>query len=197
MSHYYTNDSNLSHDIKSFDIKLNHISFKFFTDSGVFSKNYIDFGTKLLIDSIEINESIKDVIDIGCGYGPIGLFVAKTNPKTYVYMYDINSRAIDLAIKNKNENKIENVEIKQGFLFEHASKKVDMIISNPPIRAGKVVVFKLYEEAHQLLNDHGVLYVVIQKKQGAPSSVEKLKTLFKSVDIINRDKGYWILLAKK
>jgi 16S rRNA (guanine1207-N2)-methyltransferase len=191
------NDSNLNHDIKSFDINLKNTAFKFYTDSGVFSKNYIDFGTNLLINTIEINESIKDVIDIGCGYGPIGLFVAKTNPKTHVYMYDINLRAIELAIKNKSENKIENVEIKQGFLFEHVTKKVDMIISNPPIRAGKEVVFKLYEEAYETLKENGVLYVVIQKKQGAPSSVKKLESLFKFVTIINRDKGYWILLAKK
>ncbi|MDR4968953.1 MAG: methyltransferase, partial [Acholeplasmataceae bacterium] len=172
MSHYYTNDSTLDHKVKSYDVQIKGTSFRFFTDLGVFSKDNLDFGTKVLLETIELEPNIQTVIDMGCGYGPIGLYVAKTHPDKKVFLYDINERALDLAKKNKIENHITNVEITQSFLFEKVNIKADAIITNPPIRAGKQIVFKLYEEAYQALNQGGILYVVVQKKQGAPSSVK-------------------------
>ncbi|MCR3906005.1 MAG: class I SAM-dependent methyltransferase [Tenericutes bacterium] len=197
MSHYYTNDSTLDHKVKSYDVQIKSTSFRFYTDLGVFSKDNLDYGTKFLLETIELESNIKKVIDMGCGYGPIGLYVAKTYPDKKVFLYDVNQRALDLAQKNKIENNITNAEIAQSFLFENVKINVDAIITNPPIRAGKQIVFRLYEEAYGVLNQGGILYVVIQKKQGAPSSVKKLEEIFGQCSIIEKNKGYWILSAKK
>jgi len=197
MSHYYINDETLSHKIQTIDLTINKTTLKFQTDKGVFSKSGLDYGTRVLLENIQLSDQKIKVVDMGCGYGPIGLYVAKTYPKSFVYMIDINQRAIDLAHKNKELNHIKNVEISQGFLFEQVQHQVDVILTNPPIRAGKQVVFALYEQAYHKLNQGGILYVVIQKKQGAPSSKEKIESLFGHVDILDKNKGYWILSAKK
>lgn len=197
MSHYYINDETLNHNIQTIDFTIKKTTIKIQTDKGVFSKSGLDYGTRVLLETIELsNENIK-VIDMGCGYGPIGLYVAKIYPKSYVYMVDINQRAVDLARINKELNQVKNVDISQGFLFEHVKEQVDVILTNPPIRAGKQVVFTLYEQAYHALKPGGILYVVIQKKQGAPSSKDKIESLFKHVEILDKNKGYWILSAKK
>lgn len=197
MSHYYKNDETLDHNLKTIDLNINKTSLKLVTDLGVFSKSIVDYGTRVLLETIDLSEEPLQVIDMGCGYGPIGLYIAKTYPNTYVKMIDINKRAIELTVKNAQANDIDNVEVKQGFLFEHINQEVDVIITNPPIRAGKQTVFKLYEQAYQWLKLGGLLYVVIQKKQGAPSSKAKLDTLFTETKVLDKNKGYWILLAKK
>lgn len=197
MSHYFQNDSNLDHKIKGIDVFIRNTSFRFQTDRGVFSKDFIDFGTRFLIETLVIPDSAEIVIDMGCGYGPIGIAVAKLYPKTKVHLYDVNERAVDLARKNAKENKVDNVTVATSFLFEHVDIKADVIITNPPIRAGKMTIFRLYEDAFKHLNAGGLFYAVIQKKQGAPSTVAKIKDLFGNCDIIDRDKGYWVLLARK
>ncbi len=197
MSHYFINDSMLDSNIKSYDVEINATSFRFYTDRGVFSKETLDYGTRFLLETIKLSKDAKTVIDMGCGYGPIGLYVAKTYPEKQVYLYDVNERAVALAIKNMKENEILNVEVHQSFLFEYVHVKADAILTNPPIRAGKLTIFRLYDEAYQALNNGGLLYVVIQKKQGAPSTVAKLKSLFGNCEVIDKSKGYWVLLAKK
>jgi 16S rRNA (guanine1207-N2)-methyltransferase len=197
MSHYFQNDSNLDHQVKSIEVFIRNTSFRFQTDLGVFSKNAIDFGTRFLIEKIDIPSSAKIIIDMGCGYGPIGIVVAKTYPDTKVYLYDVNERAVELARKNAVMNKVENVVVTTSFLFEHVHMKADVIITNPPIRAGKLTIFRLYEDAFKTLNAGGLFYAVIQKKQGAPSTVSKLTELFGNCEMIDRDKGYWVLLARK
>lgn len=197
MSHYFHNDSNLDHKVKGIDVFMRNHSFRFQTDLGVFSKSAIDYGTRFLIEKIDIPTSAKTVIDMGCGYGPIGIAVAKVYPHVQVYLYDVNNRAVDLARKNAKENHVENVDVKTSFLFEHVTIQADVIITNPPIRAGKMTIFRLYEDAFRTLNSGGLFYAVIQKKQGAPSTVVKLKELFGNCEIVDRDKGYWVLLARK
>lgn len=197
MSHYFHNDSNLDHKVKGIDVFLRKTSFRFMTDLGVFSKDSIDFGTRLLIETAEIPESAETIIDMGCGYGPIGIAMAKCHPNTKVYGFDVNERATDLARKNAKENKVENFFATTSFLFEHVTMSADVILTNPPIRAGKMTIFRLYEDAYKHLNPGGLFYVVIQKKQGAPSTLDKLKELFGNAGIVERDKGYWILLARK
>lgn len=197
MSHYYINDENLDSVIKSYDVKINDISFCFVTDRGVFSKGSLDFGTQLLLHTISVNNPSSTIIDMGCGYGPIGLYLAKKYPETKVFLYDVNQRALDLARTNQVKNNVTNVTIKKSYLFENVNFKADLIITNPPIRAGKKVVFDLYEGAHENLSDGGTLYVVIQKKQGALSSVEKMKQIFGNCKIVDKKKGYWILVSKK
>ena len=197
MSHYYKNDETLDHNLKTIHLNLKNTSLKFVTDLGVFSKSNIDYGTQVLLEHIELPDKDLTVIDMGCGYGPIGLYIAKTYPKTCVKMIDINERALHLAKKNSQMNAIHNVDIEHGFLFEKVNQKVDIVVTNPPIRAGKQTVFTLYEQAYQWLKSGGLLYVVIQKKQGAPSSKAKLDALFGNTTILDKNKGYWILLAKK
>jgi 16S rRNA (guanine1207-N2)-methyltransferase len=197
MSHYFQEDKNLNHDIRKKEIFINDIRFEFFTDRGVFSKENLDFGTRQLLKRININQKVKTIIDMGCGYGPIGIYLAKMNPNSHVYMYDINSRAIDLAQKNSELNQVTNTTIKNSYLFEHVDHKVDLIVTNPPIRAGKEIVFDLYEQSYLHLNQGGSFYCVIQKKQGAASTYKKLMALFSNCVIVAKEKGYWILLSKK
>jgi 16S rRNA (guanine1207-N2)-methyltransferase len=197
MSHYYTNDETLNHNIQTIEIKVKQTTLKLETDRGVFSKTGLDYGTRVLLENVELSSEPLKVVDMGCGYGPIGLYIAKTYPNAIVYMTDINLRAIDLAIKNSRMNQLKNVAINQGFLFEHILEEVDIVLTNPPIRAGKQTIFTLYEQAFQKLKTGGLLYVVIQKKQGAPSTVAKLESFFGEVTILDINKGYWILSAKK
>ena len=197
MSHYYLNDETLAHDEQILDVTIKDVSLRLDTDRGVFSKGGLDYGTKVLLQAIHLPETVKTVIDMGSGYGPISLYLAKAYPEIFVYAYDVNERAVALTKKNSEENKLKNVEAHVSFLFEHVNIKVDAIVTNPPIRAGKQVVFDLYEGAKNALNDGGLLYVVIQKKQGAPSSLSKLTELFGNCEVIERSGGYWILLAKK
>jgi 16S rRNA (guanine1207-N2)-methyltransferase len=193
MNHYFTNDETLDHDEKTISETFEGVSFSFATDAGVFSKDKLDDGSRLLLESVVVKECDRILIDMGCGYGPIGLILAKINPQLHCFLYDINRRAIALAQKNQVTNGISNVDIVTSNLFEKVSVKADIIVTNPPIRAGKKVVFKLYEDAREHLLECGVFYVVIRKKQGAPSSLDYLKTLFEDVSVINKRKGYWII----
>ena len=197
MSHYFKEDKNLEHDIKKREIYINDLRLDFYTDCGVFSKDKLDFGTHVLLKNIEINAHVKTIIDMGCGYGPIGLYLAKTHPDLSIYMYDVNQRAINLSMMNKDLNQTHNVRIKQSYLFEQCDVKADLIVTNPPIRAGKEIIFNLYEQAYEHLNSGGSFYCVIQKKQGAPSTYNKLISLFSNCEIVTKEKGYWILLSTK
>ena len=197
MSHYFKEDENLNHDIRKKEISINGKDFYFYTDRGVFSKETLDFGTRQLLKYIEVKPDVKTIIDMGCGYGPIGIYLAKTNPEAHIQMYDVNQRALDLATRNSDLNGVKNVAIKKSFLFQEVNSKVDLIVTNPPIRTGKDNVFKLYEQSYEFLNKGGSFYCVIQKKQGAPSTFKKLEALFSNCKIVAKEKGYWILLAVK
>jgi 16S rRNA (guanine1207-N2)-methyltransferase len=171
--------------------------FTFVTDAGVFSKGGLDFGSRLLIKAMNIQEEDR-VLDVGCGYGPIGLTAAWLAKKGKSTLIDINERAVELAGINMRSNGIGNAEIVQSDLFEAVmGRKFTKIVTNPPIRAGKQVVHHIFEQAYEHLEVGGELWVVIQKKQGAPSAVTKLQELFGSVREEDRDKGYWILAATK
>lgn len=197
MSHYYINDKNLKDNEAFFDVQVDGTSFRFYTNDGVFSKRYFDFGSYLLIKSALGLGTFSTVIDMGCGYGPIGIIYSKFNNDAKVYMYDVNLRALDLARKNMILNNVSNAFAFESYLFEKVEVKADLILTNPPIRAGKSVIFKLYEDAYKHLNENGVLLVVIQRKQGAPSTMEKLKSIYNNVEVIEKKGGYWIISAAK
>jgi len=197
MNHYFKDSSNLEHKEAYFEFEIDDIRLKVHTDRGVFSLKNIDYGTRFLLENIVLNDQQKIIYDMGCGYGPIGLYLAKKYSEKHFYLYDINPRAVSLAQKNKLENNITNATIEQANLFEKAMHQADVIITNPPIRAGKKVVFDLYEQAHKLLSDNGVFVCVIQKKQGAPSTKSKLESMFVEVTKIAQSKGYWVISAKK
>jgi len=163
-----------------------------------FSKSEVDFGSRLLIDTFDPPEIAGPILDVGCGYGPIGLSIAKDFPNRLVHMIDVNQRAIGLAKENAEKNGIDNLEIYESDRFENVNEEnFAAILTNPPIRAGKEVVHTIFEQSFQHLRSGGELWVVIQKKQGAPSAKAKLEELFGGVDIVAKKKGYYILKAKK
>lgn len=196
MSHYFTDDKTLEHDYQTFDFQMRNVSLKLTTDRGVFSKDYVDFGTQVLLENLALDDC-KKALDLGCGYGPIGLFIATYNKTCDVLLADVNPRALELVEMNIINNHIEHAKVMLSNGFEHIHSTFDLIVTNPPIRAGKETVFRMYEGAYEHLEKGGVFYVVIQKKQGAPSSVAKIESLFGHCEILTKTKGYWVLFAKK
>lgn len=197
--HYYSKKPQTESKPRQWKFTLLGHSFLFETDAGVFSKSEVDFGSRVLIDTFEPPELEGTILDVGCGYGPIGLAIAKQNPKRDVYMMDINERAIMLAKKNAQINGIQNVRIFESDGLDAVDKqlRIAAVLTNPPIRAGKEIIFKFYDGAFERLVDGGQLWVVIQKKQGAPSTVNHLQEKFTEVDVVEKKKGYWIIRAKK
>ncbi|MGP7819264.1 class I SAM-dependent methyltransferase [Niallia sp. 01092] len=196
--HYYSRTQNVSSDPNYWDYMLKGNKFRFKTDNGVFSKKEVDFGSKLLIETYEYSTVAGDILDVGCGYGPIGLSIAKNAENKMVHMVDVNVRAIQLATENASANHIKNVKIYESDrLLQVESKMFASILTNPPIRAGKKVVHDIFEQSYEHLVDGGDLWVVIQKKQGAPSAIAKLEQLFHDVEIVEKKKGYFIIRAKK
>jgi 16S rRNA (guanine1207-N2)-methyltransferase len=196
--HYYSNKPQTESKPQHWKFTLLGFDFKFETDAGVFSKSEVDFGSRVLIEAFEMPEVEGDVLDVGCGYGPIGLSIAKANPERFVHMMDVNTRALALAEKNATVNGVQNVRIfESDGLSSVGDVKAAAILTNPPIRAGKETVFRFYDGAFEKLVVGGELWVVIQKKQGAPSSVSHLEEMFSEVDVVEKKKGYWIIKAKK
>ena len=197
MNHYYTNNTDLKSEIRTirYTFKKKDISFK--TDSGVFSKEHIDFGTNVLLNSLEDLSSVENLLDVGCGYGTIGLCIAKAYQKIKVDMVDVNERAVKLANLNAMENGIKNAQAILSNVYENVKGEYDTIISNPPIRAGKKIVFEIVERAFDFLKPNGFIYVVIQKKQGAQSLFNKMEEVFGNAEVINKEKGYYIIKSTK
>ncbi len=196
--HYYSAAPTSERNPQTWTFTLRGHEFRFTTDSGVFSKRGVDFGTQLLIETFEEPEVAGDLLDVGCGYGPIGLALARSFPNRHVHMIDINERALELARENKQANGIDNAVIYKSDLFsEVGERRFAAVVTNPPIRAGKRVVHAIFEQSRDHLLDGGELWVVIQKKQGAPSALEKLKELFPFVEVASKKKGYYIIKAKK
>lgn len=196
--HYYTERPEIPSKPKTWKFRLKGHEFTFTSDAGVFSKHEVDFGSRLLIEAFQPVDVKGDYCDVGCGYGPIGMALAKAEPDRHVIMVDINERALDLAKKNLDANGIANTSVKKSNLLHDVNEEgFAAIITNPPIRAGKKIVHQIFEQAEEKLADGGELWVVIQKKQGAPSATEKLKELFRQVDVVEKKKGYYIIRAKK
>ena len=193
---YFENNSGLKHDIHEYSLSMNGKTFRFLTDSGVFSRNYFDFGSRNLVELFKPFEGAKSFLDLGCGYGPIGTIVKKMYPLLDVSLSDVNPRAIELAQQNLLKNDVfATVILSDG--FNEINQTFDIILLNPPIRAGKQTVYNLYKESYHHLNNQGELWIVIQKKQGAESSIKFLKEYFQIVEIVDKNKGYFIIRNKK
>lgn len=196
MNHYYTDNSELPSNRKSFDYYFNNEKFVFTTDNGVFSKDNVDYGSYLLIKNTYSRSLGKEVLDLGCGWGPVGIIIKRFNDDINITSVDINSRAIELTKYNASNNKTL-IDVYKCLDILTLKKSFDSIILNPPIRAGKVVIYDLYDKSYKCLNDNGSLYIVIQRKQGANSSINKLNELFKQVTILDKSNGYLIIQAIK
>ena len=178
----------------AFEYRGKRLSFR--TDAGVFSRGELDTGTRLLLDALPEKLS-GSILDMGCGWGAIGISVKKVWPETAVTMADVNLRALEWSRWNaaKNGAEVECVE-SDGFA-SLGGKQFDAVITNPPIRAGKQVIYRMFEDAEKALCPGGSLFLVIRKQQGAESCVKYLKTLFSSVEKLDRSGGFWVLEAKK
>lgn len=193
MAHYFTNENNLKSDIKKHSVKIGLKEFEFYTDNGVFSKKGLDFGTRTLLENLEIEKINGRVLDFGCGYGPIGIYVAKCT-NAIVDMVDINERSLSLAFKNAKLNDV-NVSIFKSDIYSDAHEKYDYIISNPPIRVGKEILYKILFEAKEHLKKDGELWIVVNKDQGAKSIMKDLEKSY-LVNLVCKNKGFFIIVAK-
>lgn len=191
---YYAENPDSAHDIHELKVTLLGQSFTFLTDSGVFSKKMVDYGSQVLLNTLDFEKG-KTLLDLGCGYGPLGISLAKVQGVKPT-MVDVNNRAIDLAKQNAQKNGVE-ADIFHSNIYEKVNGTFDYIISNPPIRAGKQVVHTIISESINYLKVGGNLTIVIQKKQGAPSAKAKMEEVFGNVEILKRDKGYYILCSEK
>ncbi len=197
--HYYQeNQEDLHSNPARFDFYFQNEHFTFHTDDGVFSKGYIDYGSYALLKAFVPPSLDGCILDMGAGYGPIGIVLARLYKKEISFC-EINERAYGLLLKNIKENHIDQAHPYHSNLYEALDSSIEFacIVTNPPIRAGKQTVFAIYEGAFQHLKKNGELWVVIQKKQGAPSSKEYITQLFGNCCIVARDKGYYILKAIK
>ena len=197
MEHYYTSDPSVKSEEREIEYEISNNKFKFITDNGVFSKNHVDIATSFLMKTI-YGEIRGEVLDVGCGYGVIGITAAKNSNVSSVTMLDVNRRALELAKRNSEKNKVaEKVKIIESDGFEKITEKYDVIITNPPIRAGKCVIYKMYEDAKEHLNDGGTLYLVINKKHGAPSTISFLNTLFGNCEVLDKKTGFNVIKCIK
>ena len=198
--HYYSRNPKVESNPDEWNFTLRGRNFRFKTDAGVFSKREVDFGSRLLIEAFAVPEQSgnQPIIDVGCGYGPIGLSLASSYTDRVIHMVDVNERAIQLSGENARLNRIENVKIYESSVYENVNETgFAAVVSNPPIRAGKKIVHEILEQSKRLLQDGGELWIVIQKKQGAPSAMAKMEDVFGNVEVILKKKGYYILKAKK
>ena len=195
MDHYYSADPSSKSEERLLEYELNCNKFKFISDNGVFSKNHVDFATDFLIKTIY--EEIKgDILDVGCGYGVIGITLAKNKNVKTVTMLDVNHRALELSKRNSVTNKV-SVNIIESDGFSNVKGLFDTIITNPPIRAGKAVIYKMYEDAKNHLRESGTLYLVINKKHGAPSTISYLEELFGNCEVVDKKSGFNVLKCIK
>ena len=169
---------------------------RFETDSGVFSRTELDRGTEVLLDSLPDTVS-GSVLDMGCGWGVIGVAIGKHWPDTVITMADINQRACDLSRKNAAAAGVEANVIESDGYEKVLGHTYDLILQNPPIRAGKAVIYKMFADASACLHADGELWLVIRKQQGAPSAITYLKTLFEDVDTVEKKSGFWIIRCRQ
>ena len=198
MSHYFQDDPNLASNIKTISFEVNGLTMNLLTDNGVFSKNRVDEGSLAFLRVLLPLELGKNILDLGCGYGTIGLTLAIAKKDARVTLADVNARALNMCKRNADAlNLSQRVTILQSDIYEKIEGPYDSIVVNPPIRAGKAVTYKMYEEAKQYLIDGGSLYVVIRKAQGAKSAAKFIESVFGNIALLDRDKGYYIYQAKK
>ncbi len=190
MGQYFENDV-LKSDLKQIKTKILNNEYIFYTDNGVFSKGKLDFGTRTLLESIPACNIHGNVLDVGCGYGVIDIILERITDANFEGI-DVNRRALHLAEMNKKINGAKRVSFYESNMYENVNKKYDAIITNPPIRAGKKIVYGIVMDARNYLEDNGVLYIVIRKEQGAKSMLKDLEKYY-ITEILNKSKGFFVI----
>ena len=192
--YYYTQSPNSAHKEREITARAGERTLSFETDAGVFSKNELDPGSRLLIESMGALSG--RVLDLGCGWGPVGTFLALDNPQAQLVMSDVNARALDLARRNLKRNGA-SAEVIESDGFAALEGTFDHVVTNPPIRMGKALIYGLFDTAYERLRDGGTLTIVIRKQQGAPSALKHLQETFGNADVIAKGGGYWIIRSMK
>ena len=154
----------------------------------------MDTGTRLLLEALP-EEMSGDILDLGCGWGVIGISIAKKWPGTRVTMADVNTRALDLSRENAKRNGAEVTCVESDGMAALTGKSFDAVVTNPPIRAGKHVIYKMFADAAAQLKPGGALYLVIRKQQGAESCMKYLQTLYDTVEKLDKSGGFWAIRA--
>lgn len=192
MAQYFDN-VDLKSEIRKFDVDILNNKFTFYSDNGVFCKEHLDFGSRLLLENIPWNEITGSILDVGCGYGPIGIIASRLTGNK-VTMCDVNKRALHLAKMNAKENKIDALIIESD-CYSNISGKYSTIITNPPIRAGKKIVYDILFSAKEYLIPDGTLFLVIHKDQGAKSLIKDLEDAY-NVQVLEKNKGFFVIKCK-
>lgn len=195
MSQYFDNDKNIKSERKIIKFNFDNNVFSIYSDNGVFSKDRFDYGTRVLLNSVDIDKLSGNVLDLGCGLGVVGIILGTFNKGINIDMVDINERAIDLAKNNLVLNNIKaNVFVSD--IYSNIDNKYDFIITNPPIRAGKNVIRGFLLGSYDYLKDDGILYFVMRKNHGVKSMIKELSVKF-NTSIVNKDKGFYVVLCTK
>ena len=189
MNHYFTNEE-VKSELRKINVNISDKKFVFNVDNGVFSKKGLDFGSRSMIEALLTESLSGKALDVGCGYGPIGIILSSFFNLSFD-MIDVNKRAVHLCEMNIKENKV-NCNTFVSDIYENVNKKYDFIVTNPPIRAGKEIVYKILFEAKDYLLPGGVLYFVVNKYQGANSMVRDLSKVAK-VDVLKNNKGFFVI----
>jgi 16S rRNA (guanine1207-N2)-methyltransferase len=177
--------------------RLRGESFKFLTASSVFSKKQVDVGTRLLIEAMVLPET-GAVLDVGCGYGAVGIAAAASNPQLLVVMIDVNMRAVRLARKNIKINKVRNAEVRCGYLYEPITDLAfNCVLSNPPVSAGMETVKAIITEAPKVMANEATFQMVIRSKIGAKTLPSVFNETFGNCTVLARKSGYRVLIAEK
>ena len=195
MSQYFDNDKSVKSEKKIIKFNFNNKEYFVYSDNGVFSKDKFDYGTRALLNNIDINSLFGNVLDLGCGIGVVGIILGSINKNINIDMVDINERAISLTKENVNMNNI-SANVFESYVYDNITNKYNYIITNPPIRAGKDVVRRFLLGSYEYLNDNGTLYFVMRKDHGVKSMIKELGNKF-NVNILDRDKGFYIIEAIK
>ena len=190
--HYYTAEPASAHDERQVAFTALGCELHCTTDAGVFSRDGLDRGTEALLNALPPLSG--RALDLGCGWGAVGVALGKRYPALELVMCDVNARAVALARRNLAGNGVR-AEVVQSDGFESVSGDFDAVVTNPPIRAGKAVIYGLFLQARDRLRPGGALYVVIRKQQGAPSALKFLRENFAWAEIIGREAGYHVLRA--
>ena len=193
--HYFTASPESAHRYAKCDFSYRGQTLRFLSDAGVFSRGEVDAGTRILLDALP-EELSGRVLDLGCGWGAVGVSVGKTWPESDIVMSDVNERALELAAGNAADNGVRASAVRSDGL-DAIEGAFDCILTNPPIRAGKQVIYRLFRDCAEKLNREGALYIVIRKQQGAESALKYLKTLYHDVDTIDKSGGFWVIRCRR
>lgn len=197
MQHYFIEKEHKKEDYFTYTETFNGKTYKMKSVDSVFSKDGFDEGTKVLLNTVIKNYDLSgDVLDVGCGVGVIGIVLKKEYPNINVDMLDVNNTAVELSKENcKNNNTVNNVFCSN--LYEKVDKKYNFIVTNPPIKVGKEILFKVVSDAKEYLIDDGEIILVIRKSHGQESMKKHMESVFGNAEILKRDKGYYIMRSIK